>query len=95
MTHDTAPAPPKRGPRWLLGRRLRAARKAAGFTQAQLAAEVGRGQQYIGHLEADDWSCDLEMTCMFAVALKVFPEALMPDEALDAFAKIAAALKAA
>ncbi len=97
MTHNTAPAPPRRGGKWVVGAKLREARQAAETSQEKLGAQVGATQQTISHWEAEDegWYPDLEMTCLLALALKVPPADLMHDEGREAFAKLAAALTAA
>ena len=98
MENHTAPAPARRGGKWVAGAKLRGAREDAGLSQERLGAMVGgTTQQTIGHWEAEDegWGPDLEMTCLLALALKVTPPDLMHDEGREAFTKLAAALAAA
>lgn len=60
--------------------RLRALRKAAGLTQAELADKTGVSQPAISQLENGQLSMDLQWMRAFARALGCAPVDLLPDE---------------
>lgn len=69
---------PKPAPQ-TFGQRLRAAREAAGLTQAQLAERVGDGltQGWVSTLERDQASPQLPMLRRLAAALELSPGDLL------------------
>lgn len=62
-----------------IGTRIRAAREAAGLTQAELADRVGSGltQSHLSQLEADKHEPTLAMLRRLAAALGIEPASLL------------------
>jgi len=59
---------------------IRAARKAAGLTQAQLAQQVGCDQSVISRIEKGKRSVTVEMLKVIAYAVNMTPQALLSDD---------------
>jgi transcriptional regulator with XRE-family HTH domain len=64
------------------GKRLRAARIAAGLTQAELAQRLGRSRPHLAHVEAETWGVTLTSLCALCRELHVSADYLLglPDE---------------
>lgn len=60
------------------GRRLRAAREARGWTQEELAAEVGVDRTYVGSVERGERNLGLYNINRFALALNERFEGFLP-----------------
>ncbi len=59
---------------------IRAARKAAGLTQAQLAQQVGWDQSVISRIELGKRSVTVKMLKVIAYAVNMTPQALLSDD---------------
>lgn len=64
--------------------RLRELRVAAGMTQADLAALIGKNQSYVAALETGARSPALKTIAQLSEALKVSPKEFMADEKISA-----------
>jgi transcriptional regulator with XRE-family HTH domain len=58
--------------------RLRAARRRAGLTQAELAARLGRPQSYVSKVETCERRLDLLETAAICIAVDVCLDAVLP-----------------
>ena len=62
-----------------LGRRIRAARKALGFSQEELAYESEIDRSYIGGVERGEQNLTFKVLCRIATALRCDVAALTRD----------------
>jgi len=67
----------------LLGKRIRAARLAAGFSQERLAEAVGLTSQHISHVEVASTKISLPALVKVANALGISVDKLLADNILD------------
>lgn len=68
----------------MIGRNLRAARKAAGLTQSELAARAGIVQTYVGQIERSEKNVTLEVLVKLCAGLGIEAADVMPRSAADA-----------
>lgn len=62
--------------RSFFGQRIRDIRTARGWSQEQLAAEVGLDRSYVGGVERGERNISLENICKLAVTLEISPSTL-------------------
>jgi transcriptional regulator with XRE-family HTH domain len=70
--HESSP-----DPKTQFGKHLAALRKKRGFSQEQLALEVGMARSYIGGVERGTRNISLINICRLACSLSVTPSELM------------------
>lgn len=61
-----------------IGKRIREARKAKGFSQEGFAAEVGMGRTYMGRVERGEQNISIQNLIQIALTLKVEVSDLVP-----------------
>ena len=61
-----------------IGKKIRAARKAKGFSQEAFAAEVGMGRTYMGRVERGEQNISIQNLIQIALTLKVEISDLVP-----------------
>ncbi len=61
-----------------IGKRIREARKASGFSQEGFAAEVGMGRTYMGRVERGEQNISIQNLIQIALTLKVEVSELVP-----------------
>lgn len=59
------------------GKRLRAARLAAGLTQGELARRIGLSRPHLSHAESGTWGVTLTVLCQLCRELEVSADALL------------------
>lgn len=67
-----------------IGKQVASYRRAAGFSQEELAARIGLDQAYISRLEAGKLNITVSTLQLIADALDVVPSRLLEESALPA-----------